>query len=56
MICGRFGQHNLNKDFLYQRSVEIVGRRYQLAYPKMEYNRARNVKYDSNTLSNHLIN
>ena len=45
MISGRFGDHNLNKNFLYQRAIEIVGRRYQLAYPKMEYNKARNVKY-----------
>ena len=48
MISCRFGDHSLNKNFLYQRAIEIVGRRYQLAYPKMEYNRARNIKYDIN--------
>ena len=45
-VPSRFGDHNVNKNFLYQRAIEIVGRRYQLAYPKMEYSKARNIKYD----------
>ena len=44
----RFGDHSVNKNFLYQRAIEIVGRRYQLAYPKMEYSKARNIKYGRN--------
>ena len=47
MISNRFGDHNLNKNFLYQRSLEIVGKRYQVAYPKMEYKKARNIKCDT---------
>ena len=40
----RIDSHHVSKQFLYDRTVEIVGRKYAIAWPKMEYNNARNVK------------
>ena len=40
----RAGAHDMSKQFLHDRAVEIIGRKYKLLYPKMEYNTGRNVK------------
>ena len=34
----------MSKQFLYDRTLEIVGKKYAIAYPKMEFNYARYVK------------
>ncbi|XP_065914697.1 pyruvate dehydrogenase phosphatase regulatory subunit, mitochondrial-like [Dysidea avara] len=40
----RVGSHDMSKRFLHDRAVEIIGRKYAVAYPKMEYNFGRNIK------------
>ena len=34
----------MSKQFLHDRTVEIIGRKFKVLYPKMEYNTGRNVK------------
>ncbi|XP_065914699.1 pyruvate dehydrogenase phosphatase regulatory subunit, mitochondrial-like [Dysidea avara] len=40
----RFGAHNLNKNYLSDRIVEVLGKRYTVPYPKLQHDTARRIK------------